>query len=279
MNHLMSGALHVQGLARPRYDATAQSSSPASGWIWARLGLVSALRNVTFYGLLFSIALFSGGFFAFVASLDRYETMPKARGDGIVVLTGGSQRIEDGIELLAKGYGGRLLISGVNEKTSLDEIAKLNPGQRVLLNCCVDLDYRARNTIGNAIEARRWIHSKNFSSVIVVTSHYHMPRTLLELRHAMPGLTILPYAVVAGGVHPDHWWNDALSAKVIFLEYVKFLAVWARTALETDPEGSMPAALMSGGAPSKIAAGPHFTPPYPASSLSYPASAAHQSSP
>ena len=90
----------------------------------------------------------------------------------------------------------RLLISGVNERTSRDEIARLNPGQRRLFDCCVDLDYRARNTIGNAIETRRWAERNRFHSLIVVTSTYHMPRTLVELDHALPGIRKVPYAVV-----------------------------------------------------------------------------------
>ena len=106
----------------------------------------------------------------FVYSLDRFERRPETRTDGIVALTGGAQRIGDAIDLLAKGYGSRLLISGVNERTSRDEIARLNPGQRRLFECCVDLDYRARNTIGNAIETRRWIERHRFRSLIVVTS-------------------------------------------------------------------------------------------------------------
>ncbi len=110
---------------------------------------------------------------------------PEGRTDGIVALTGGAQRIGDAIDLLAAGYGRRLLITGVNERTSREEIARLNPTQRQLIACCVDLDYRARNTIGNAIETRRWMRTHHFSTVAVVTSNYHMPRTLVELDHAL----------------------------------------------------------------------------------------------
>ena len=112
-------------------------------------------------------------------------------------MTGGAQRIGDAIDLLAKGYAKRLLISGVNENTSRDQIARLNPGQRRLFDCCVDLDYRARNTIGNAIETRRWAERNGFDALIVVTSNYHMPRTLVELDHALPNLQKIPYPVAA----------------------------------------------------------------------------------
>jgi hypothetical protein len=97
-----------------------------------------------------------------VASIERLEREPASRTDAIVALTGGAERIGDAIDLLAKGYGRRLLITGVNERTSRDQIARLNPGQRRLFDCCVDLDYRARNTIGNAIETRRWMADHRF---------------------------------------------------------------------------------------------------------------------
>lgn len=192
------------------------------------------------------------GFFAFVASLERFEQPPRGRSDGIVALTGGSQRIGDAIELLAQGYAARLLITGVNEHTSRDEIARFNSGERRLFECCVDLDYRARNTIGNAIETRRWARNNGFRSLIVVTSNYHMPRTLLELDHALPEVRKAPYAVVASSVGPEAWWRSPNAIRLLASEYVKFVAVWLRTRFERDPERSTVAALMSGAKPVAI---------------------------
>jgi uncharacterized SAM-binding protein YcdF (DUF218 family) len=187
----------------------------------------------------------AGGFFAFVAMLDRYAPRPPGTADAIVALTGGSQRVADAIELLSQGYGGRLLISGVNETTTRAEIARLNPGQRRLLDCCVDLDYRARNTIGNAIETRRWIADHGFGSIIVVTSNYHMPRTLLELENAAPEVLKIPHAVTPTAIDVSQWWRDELAARLLALEYLKFLAAWARTRIEDDPELSVAATLLS----------------------------------
>ena len=190
------------------------------------------------------------GFLGFVYSLDRFEQPPETRADGIVAMTGGAQRIGDAIDLLAKGYAKRLLISGVNENTSRDQIARLNPGQRRLFDCCVDLDYRARNTIGNAIETRRWAERNGFDALIVVTSNYHMPRTLVELDHALPNLQKIPYPVAAT-IDPHEWWHNPSVARVIFTEYLKFLAVWLRTRFEGDPESSSVAQIISGGSPIK----------------------------
>jgi uncharacterized SAM-binding protein YcdF (DUF218 family) len=184
------------------------------------------------------------GFFAFIASLDRIEREPAERADGIVVLTGGSQRIGDAIDLLAKGYGSRLLISGVNERTSRDVISRLNAGQQDLFRCCVDLDYRARNTIGNAIETRRWLKENRFRSLIVVTSTYHMPRALAELDHAVPGASKVPFAVVTNGNDPGAWWQSLATTRLLALEYGKYLLVWLRTRMEKDPETSPAARWM-----------------------------------
>jgi uncharacterized SAM-binding protein YcdF (DUF218 family) len=196
------------------------------------------------------------GFLVFVSSIERSERSPAARTDAIVALTGGAQRIGDAIDLLERGYGKRLLITGVNERTSREQIARLNPGQRRLFECCVDLDYRARNTIGNAIETRRWMQDNGFRSLIVVTSNYHMPRTLVELDHVLPGARKVPYPVVTGAVDPDSWWHDPDTARLLAYEYLKLLAVYVRKVFESDPERSTAADLMGGGKPVKAVARP-----------------------
>jgi uncharacterized SAM-binding protein YcdF (DUF218 family) len=186
-----------------------------------------------------------GGFFLFISSLNSYDNAAPAQADGIVALTGGAHRVTDAIDLLSRGHGERLLISGVNEMTTREEIARLNPGQRRLLECCVDLDYRARNTIGNAIETRRWIADHGFNSIIVVTSNYHMPRTMLELGNAVPEIEKTTFAVVPSSIDTTAWWRDETAVRLLALEYLKFIAAWGRTRFETDPEVSRAAALLS----------------------------------
>ena len=229
----------------------AADTMEARGWTMpgspAAPGRRSRRRRVLrcgFYVAAVCLVLLFTGFLVFVYSLDRFEQKPETRADGIVAMTGGAQRIGDAIDLLAQGYAKRLLISGVNEKTSRDEIFRLNPGQRRLFDCCVDLDYRARNTIGNAIETRRWAEQHQFDALIVVTSNYHMPRTLVELDHALPNLQKIPYPVAAT-IDPHDWWRNPATAKVIFSEYLKFLVVWVRTRFEKDPEHSSAAKIMN----------------------------------
>jgi uncharacterized SAM-binding protein YcdF (DUF218 family) len=208
------------------------------GW----LGAIA--RGITTLCLLGAAGLV-GGFFVFIASLNSYDNATPAKADAIVALTGGAHRVADAIDLLSRGYGERLLISGVNEMTSREEIARLNPGQRRLLECCVDLDYRARNTIGNAIETRRWVEDNGFGSIIVVTSNYHMPRTMLELENAAPHIEKSSYAVVPSSIDTAAWWTDETAVRLLTLEYLKFIAAFARTRFESDPEVSRAALLLS----------------------------------
>ncbi|WP_375409022.1 YdcF family protein [uncultured Methylobacterium sp.] len=202
------------------------------------------------------VAALLAGFLGFVACIDRDERPLAERPDAIVALTGGAQRIGDAIDLLATGHGRRLLITGVNERTSRDEITRLNPTQRHWIECCVDLDYRARNTIGNAIETRRWMRLHRFNTVAVVTSNYHMPRTLIELDHALMGRDkVVPHSVVADGVG-SRWWQSPASTRLLASEYVKFLVAWLRTRFEHDPETSRAAILIGGRKPIRMVSEP-----------------------
>jgi uncharacterized SAM-binding protein YcdF (DUF218 family) len=237
----------------------------ATGWNWQsgmtadpiqHRPLSRGLVAVALTALLFVAVVALGGFLFFVNSIDRYERAPAARTDGIVALTGGAQRIGDAIDLLGKGYGDRLLITGVNERTSREEIARFNPGQRRMFDCCVDLDYRARNTIGNAIETRHWMERNGFRSLIVVTSNYHMARTLVELDHVLPDVRKVPFAVVTGSLALEGWWRSPNTAKLLAYEYVKLLAVYLRTKVESDPERAAGTMLMGGRKPLKRVAEP-----------------------
>ncbi|MCJ2013714.1 YdcF family protein [Methylobacterium sp. J-076] len=247
-------------------------ATDAIGWVWheradapttqgpgagpGHAGRDRALRCGAVAAGLGVVALV-GGFLTFVGTVARQERIPEGRTDGIVALTGGAQRIGDAIDLLAAGYGRRLLITGVNERTSREEIARLNPTQRDLIACCVDLDYRARNTIGNAIETRRWMRTHHFSTVAVVTSNYHMPRTLIELDHALQeSERIVPHPVVTEGFDADAWWRNPPAARLLASEYLKFLVSWVRTRFEADPERSRAAILMGRRKPVKMVAEP-----------------------
>lgn len=200
----------------------------------ARSRSLRALAVAAALGLV-SIAAFVFGLVGFATSIDQVEREPTASADGIVALTGGAQRIEDAVDLLARGYGTRLLITGVNARTSRQEIARLNPSQRALLDCCVDLDYRAQNTVGNAVETRRWARHNGFKSLIVVTSNYHMPRTMTELDRVLPDTRKASHSVVTPLIGPAGWWTSPTAMRVLASEYAKYLAASVRKRLVGPP--------------------------------------------
>jgi uncharacterized SAM-binding protein YcdF (DUF218 family) len=202
--------------------------------------LLRIARNLAFTGALLGALALGGGFLLFVDMLDRVEGSESRPVDGIVALTGGAERISDAIDLLARGRGGRLLITGVNEKTTREELARQRPDSRAAFACCVDLDYRALNTVGNAEQTRAWARSNGFRSLLVVTSTYHMPRTLAEIGHVLPDVHLVPHPVVPDRLDIDGWWKEPQTAKLLAYEYVKFVVAMARMRLRADrPEENL----------------------------------------
>jgi uncharacterized SAM-binding protein YcdF (DUF218 family) len=160
------------------------------------------------------------------------EEVPLARSaDGIVVLTGGASRLSDAIELLAAGRGQRLLISGAYRATNQSEIIRLNP-EFARVVCCVDFDH-SRNTLGNAIETRRWAQMRGFRSLIVVTSSYHMPRAMAEIAHQLPDATLVAFPVVSDRLRSEPWWASGNTMKLIVSEYLKYL--YAQVRMRVSP--------------------------------------------
>jgi uncharacterized SAM-binding protein YcdF (DUF218 family) len=173
-----------------------------------------------------------GGFLWFAFSIAREEAPLDRAADGIVALTGGASRITDAVELLASGRGRRLLITGVGPTTNAAELMRLVPDHQRWFGCCIDLDYSAANTIGNAVETRRWAQERGFRSLVVVTSCYHMPRAMLEISHRLPDVTLIPFPVVSGQIRDEPWWRHPGTAKILVFEYLKYLAAAARIRLE-----------------------------------------------
>lgn len=177
--------------------------------------------------ILTAIALFTGGFLVFYQYVATIEPPADPKADAIVVLTGGYQRIDQAVGLLAKGAGKRLLISGVNPATSGNHIRLLTRGSDDLFACCVDIGHDALDTTGNATETARWIREREFKSIILVTNNYHMPRSLAELERTDHGTRFIPYPV-ATDLSPSEIIRNPLLIRTLTAEYVKFLLVKSR---------------------------------------------------
>ena len=170
-----------------------------------------------------ALAAYVGGFFLFTAELDRTPPAEMTAADGIVALTGGPDRITAAYRLLEQGKGKRLLITGVHPDVGADSLKEIVPGSAAKFDCCVDVGHMAENTIGNADETAEWVRQKNYSSIILVTSTYHLPRAKLELQRAMPDVEIRPYPVFQDTLHLDGWWAYPGTTRLLISEYTKYL--------------------------------------------------------
>jgi len=186
------------------------------------------LWRVLVRAMLLVLVAYGAGFVWFLSQIKPDEERPTVRADGIVVLTGGSSRVADAIDLLANGYGRRLLISGVNATNGSADISRTLPDSSPLLTCCIDLDRSAVNTRSNASETRRWARDRGLRSLIIVTSNYHMPRALVELSHAMPDVTLVAYPVIGDKWRDEPWWASGAAARLLWSEYMKYLAANVR---------------------------------------------------
>lgn len=196
-----------------------------------RFGL-TLLRTVVSLSLVAAViagGVFVGGFVQFAQKVTKPVPLTAdAKADGIVVLTGAPARIENALELLSEGRGQRLLISGVGAKTSDAEVRRRNAARADLFSCCVDTERLAANTAGNAVETAKWVKDKGYKSLLVVTSDYHMPRSLLAFRAALPEVELTPFSVGKVSAMETDWWRDTGTLRLMLNEYIKYLSAGLR---------------------------------------------------
>ena len=146
--------------------------------------------------------------------------------DGLVVATGGQARIEQGLSLLSQGRANRMLVTGVGKgvsRTSLKRSLTLTSEQEKALECCVDLDFLARDTIGNAQAAKRWAVANDFNNLRLVTANYHLPRARSEFQRVLPEIHLVVFAVAPPDLKLSKWYRHWPSAKLLSREFGKYL--------------------------------------------------------
>lgn len=159
------------------------------------------------------------GFLLFANTLpEAPEVSGLESAEGIVVLTGGSGRLEMAFDLLKAQKGKRLLISGVHETVVEAELANLVKAPEALFSCCVDIDRVSTNTIGNAAATAEWVKHHQYKSIYVVTADYHMQRSQILIADAAPECEIRPIPV-----------HSQASMQGLMMEYAKLSVTWLRS--------------------------------------------------
>ena len=164
----------------------------------------------------------------FIEQIPTLETSNNTVTDAIVVLTGGSRRLEEGLHLLFIKRAKKLFVSGVYRGVDVRRLLAHSRGNPEELVCCIKLGYTAESTQGNAAETSVWLQSEGYKSIRLVTASYHMPRSIKEFSHKMPDIMIIPHAVFPKQFKRDDWWRWRGTASLILTEYIKFLISSAR---------------------------------------------------
>lgn len=172
------------------------------------------------------------GLLAFVSAIPETVDDPQGETDAIVVLTGGTGRLEEGITLLSEKRAKKLFVSGVYQGVDVQQLLDISRKAPEELTCCIALGYAANSTLGNATETAEWLADERFKSIRLVTANYHMPRSLAEFRHVMPNVRIVPHAVFPQQFKRDEWWQWPGTTQLILIEYLKYLAATVRHGAE-----------------------------------------------
>ncbi len=162
------------------------------------------------------LILWTAGAVFFAVGLLSYKPPSTAlKSDAIIVLTGGPQRINEGLDLLATGTAPDLFISGVDGRVTIEKLTEIwgKSSVNAPVPCCIVLGRKARNTRENAREVRMWTSAKNVKTIRLVTAGYHIPRAVIEFSAAMPDINIFPHPVDTARMKPG----------LVFSEYNKTL--------------------------------------------------------
>ncbi len=201
------------------------------------------LAAATLLGL---VIAWVAGFAAFVHRAAQPTPVPP-RTNGIVVLTGGEDRVQAALKLLVDGRADRLLVTGIGGGANLKDLARLTGMDARPLADRVTLGRGAASTRGNAEETAAWAAAYGIRSLIVVTAFYHMPRAVTEMRRALPSVTLYPDAVLPPGMQRGDGLGTWAGLRLMAEEYTKFLAAWVDvTAFEPGPRPRLSAAASHG---------------------------------
>ena len=174
--------------------------------------------------LIILIAVWLAGFLVFADIINSYSAAKDEPTEAIIALTGGRNRIAEAVRLLNQGKAEKLFISGVNKATDLKAIQE-RQDLEITTDREIALGTEATNTVENAIETKEWLEKNHIKSIRLVTSNYHIPRSIIEFKVHNPALKIIIHPVYSEKVDKK-WWKSWHTFSLIFLEYNKFLYVY-----------------------------------------------------
>ena len=180
-------------------------------------------------GLLITLWVLGYGLYV-VSVLTKSVQSPDKKTDAIIVLTGGENRIHEGLKLFANEMAPELFITGVYPSVKKQNIVN-NWSGKPLPVCCITLGYEATTTVQNAAETKKWIAEQgNIKSIRLVTSDYHMNRALLEFKHSLKDIKIFSNPIIQQDAVPSKLWFWMITME----EYNKSIIRWVNFIL-TNP--------------------------------------------
>ncbi len=172
------------------------------------------------------IAAWLGGFGCFARQMNNYQIDLSKHTGAVIALTGGRNRIAEAVKIYNSGLAEHLFISGVSRNNTLAAIKNFQHLQ-IADESGVTLGHRARDTIGNAKETIAWLNKNHIDSIRLVTSNYHVARSIVEFKALAPDLKIVPHPVYSERIE-KRWWKSWSTFAFIFAEYNKFLLAYCR---------------------------------------------------
>ena len=151
--------------------------------------------------------------------MKNYEAYDKQAIQGIAILTGGKGRIAKGINLFKASPNSLLLISGVDKNISTNEVIP----EELLKNKKVFLDRESETTLDNAEQIINWAYNNNLVNVSIITSDYHMPRSILILEKKTTNINFYADPVKTELQEIENLFNNFKLLVFLLEEYLKFL--------------------------------------------------------
>ncbi len=173
-----------------------------------------------FFLLLIVLCLsFILGFIKFYNNIKNYKISNQELVEGIAVLTGGKGRIAKGIELFKENPYSFLIISGVDKSIKSIEVVPKD----ILNSNRVFIDRKSETTIDNAEEIIKWSNKNSITNIRIITSDYHMPRSMLILLKKSKNLNFYADPVISDINIRKNIFENFKSLLFLSEEYSKYL--------------------------------------------------------